>query len=70
MKYFSLLILIIFLWSCSPKKKKPFIITKKRPSNDYLFEDGSKTTKYYYEDSMGTVECFYDRDIYHVGDTL
>ncbi len=70
MKHFILLILVIFLWSCTPKRKKPFIIISKRPSTDYFFEDGSKTTKYHYEDSIGTEGCFYDRDIYHVGDTL
>ncbi len=63
----SILFLILIPSCCSPKSKRPFVIVSKAPHqvlhDEIIFF-------YQYEDSLGTLRDFYDKNIYQIGDTL
>ncbi len=60
-----LFILLVILYSCTPKAKKPFVVVGKQPSVEH-----KGFFLYDYQDSLGYRLSFYDRDIYQIGDTL
>lgn len=63
--FFILALLMIF--SCTPKRKKPFIIISKSPN---MTRGGELYFNYIYQDSIGNSENFEDVDKFNVGDTL
>ena len=72
MKKLILILLAFSLSGCYTYApiQKPYVIISKRP---YVWYDSNVTLylqEYTYQDSLGVINYFFEKDIYKIGDTI
>lgn len=72
MKKLIIILTLFLITSCNYQVAlvKPYTIVSKRP---YVWHDNQVTLylqEYTYQDSLGTLYYFFEKDIYNVGDTI